>query len=559
MVARHAQKLARELITSHFGDIVGKVCSCLVHKGTLTVPEIARFTELTPAQLKNCLLVLIQHNCVQAFKIEQEEGAGPAAARSFTQYVAFIDSILHRMRFPKFLTLVREHLGEESESLFEGLLEHGRLTFEQIVQRASAQSGKGEVDVWGALKETFAGLVHSCYIERCPVAEPLLPPRSSLEAPKKGARGSSRNRAAIGTAEQETEERRIIAAAAPLEGERFLLPSSLGHAARVEKENRDNVSSSKVGEKRKYECLKEDTGQVIRNDDKEVLWRVNYEEVVRRLRHKACVAQVRSRLDLGAGTVLEAMLEATRCLETSVKQKISAPLSMDAIMQAVRATTEGRTMTLERIRASLNQMASDSVGYLSRTGEVGGQYAIYLSKILEAAKKSEVEAIVLKRFGRESCRVFRLLAMKGQLEQKQISDQALVGRRETQEILYKLLKDEYLQLQEIAKSQDHDPTRTFYLWRVNYSSLMEHIIDDMYHGASNLGQRLAHELEQEQEVLDLLKQMHQSQSKNTDGSTSHVTLTKTQRDQVNHIRRVATVLETSILKLDDSIMLFHDF
>lgn len=559
MVARHAQKLARELITSHFGDIVGKVCSCLVHKGTLTVPEIARFTELTPAQLKNCLLVLIQHNCVQAFKIEQEEGAGPAAARSFTQYVAFIDSILHRMRFPKFLTLVREHLGEESESLFEGLLEHGRLTFEQIVQRASAQSGKGEVDVWGALKETFAGLVHSCYIERCPVAEPLLPPRSSLEAPKKGARGSSRNRAAIGIAEQETEERRIIAAAAPLEGERFLLPSSLGHAARVEKENRDNVSSSKVGEKRKYECLKEDTGQVIRNDDKEVLWRVNYEEVVRRLRHKACVAQVRSRLDLGAGTVLEAMLEATRCLETSVKQKISAPLSMDAIMQAVRATTEGRTMTLERIRASLNQMASDSVGYLSRTGEVGGQYAIYLSKILEAAKKSEVEAIVLKRFGRESCRVFRLLAMKGQLEQKQISDQALVGRRETQEILYKLLKDEYLQLQEIAKSQDHDPTRTFYLWRVNYSSLMEHIIDDMYHGASNLGQRLAHELEQEQEVLDLLKQMHQSQSKNTDGSTSHVTLTKTQRDQVNHIRRVATVLETSILKLDDSIMLFHDF
>lgn len=33
---------------------------------------------------------------------------------------------------------------------------------------------------------------------------------------------------------------------------------------------------------------------------------------------------------------------------------------------------------------------------------------------------------------------------------------------------------------------------------------MEHIIDDMYHGASNLGQRLAHELEQEQEVIYLL-------------------------------------------------------
>jgi hypothetical protein len=60
----------------------------------------------------------------------------------------------------------------------------------------------------------------------------------------------------------------------------------------------------------------------------------------------------------------------------------AAPLSMDAIMQAVRATTEGRTMTLERIRASLNQMASDSVGYLSRTGDMGGHYAICILFLL---------------------------------------------------------------------------------------------------------------------------------------------------------------------------------
>lgn len=32
----------------------------------------------------------------------------------------------------------------------------------------------------------------------------------------------------------------------------------------------------------------------------------------------------------------------------------------------------------------------------------------------------QVEGIVLQRFGRECCRIYRLLAIKGQLEQKQV-------------------------------------------------------------------------------------------------------------------------------------------
>lgn len=35
------------------------------------------------------------------------------APRVSTSYVAITDNILHRMRFPKFLVLVREELGEE--------------------------------------------------------------------------------------------------------------------------------------------------------------------------------------------------------------------------------------------------------------------------------------------------------------------------------------------------------------------------------------------------------------------------------------------------------------
>lgn len=48
-----------------------KVCENLLRRGPLTLQLLIRFTELTPLQVKNSLLILIQHNCVQAFSIEQ--------------------------------------------------------------------------------------------------------------------------------------------------------------------------------------------------------------------------------------------------------------------------------------------------------------------------------------------------------------------------------------------------------------------------------------------------------------------------------------------------------
>lgn len=550
MVGQHGRKLAYELIHNQFGELVGKVCRCLLLKGHLALPEIARFTEMTIPQLRNCLLVLVQHNCVQGFKLEVE-GRGLGPSKVITSYVAIVNNILHRMRLSKFLMIVGEDLGEEAEALIEGLLEHGRLSLEQLIQRAAARSSKEVSEVEKPLKETFSTLVRSHFVERCPAPEPVLPPKPLAET--KRGRSSMRARTELGV---ETEENRILVAAAPMEAERFLLPSSVANSTEADSDIQTSATNGKAGQKRKRVALALDGKTMATIDEKEILWRVNYEEFVRRLRHQACVNQVRSRIDIGAGTILQAMLESTRNLESNAKQRISAPLSMDAITQAVRTTPEGRTMTMERIRMALHMMCSESLGFLSRAGDMGSQYVINLYQIIQAARRSELEGIVLQRYGKESCRIFRLLAMKGQLEQKQISDIALIALKETRELLYRLLKEEYLQLQEVAKAPDHAPSKTIYLWRVNYSAVVEHVLEDMFRAASNIGQRLAHELQQEQEVLDVLKQYHHSKSS---GGGSHVTLTQSQHEQVKRIRHVATVLETSLLKLDDAIMLFSEF
>ena len=77
MPSKHAKKLACEIVADQFGEQVAKVCQTLVDKGQHAFPDLGRVTELPPAQLRSCLLVLSQHNCVQAYRVE------PDAVRAF--------------------------------------------------------------------------------------------------------------------------------------------------------------------------------------------------------------------------------------------------------------------------------------------------------------------------------------------------------------------------------------------------------------------------------------------------------------------------------------------
>lgn len=52
---------------------VQKVCKCLVHGGPLSIGDIGRLAELNPREVESSIVVLLQHNCVQGFKAQQEE------------------------------------------------------------------------------------------------------------------------------------------------------------------------------------------------------------------------------------------------------------------------------------------------------------------------------------------------------------------------------------------------------------------------------------------------------------------------------------------------------
>lgn len=60
--------------------------------------------------------------------------------------------------------------------------------------------------------------------------------------------------------------------------------------------------------------------------------------------------------------------------------------------------------------------------------------------------------------------------MRGQLEQKQVADIAMQPHKETRELLYRMLRAGYMQLQDIPRTSDRAPSRCFYTWYVDHEA-----------------------------------------------------------------------------------------
>ncbi|KAG2715890.1 hypothetical protein I3843_03G102000 [Carya illinoinensis] len=521
-------------MATEYGIKFTKVCENLLRRGPLTLQLIVRYTELTPQQVKNSLLILIQHNCVQAFSYEQDGGLedGP---KSNTQYMALFNNILHRMRFSKFLEIMSREFDDKCKELLEGLLQHGRLTLKQMVERAKdlaerAKSRKKEGICENLVQESLVKLLTARYVERCPASEPVLAARNKEDTPAK-KRGPKSARTAE---ESQTLEQRVLAAAAPMEAQRFSAITN-NESAVGRETSMDDSPGMRVGAKRKYDASELHIEPAA--EEEVILWRANFEEFIRCLRHKACIENVRERLDDGAATVLRAMLEATRSLENKVKTEKSVPLSLNNIFEEVMKSEEGRGMTLDLVRASLVQL-----GCSPSARGTDESYKIDLKKIIELAQNDEVESIVLKRYGRDAYRMFRLLSKNGRLvETDKIANTTFVEKKDAPKILYKLWKDEYLHMEKLVVAGARQSQ--FLLWKVNKPCLWKHVLDEMFHAALNLSQRVAYEREKEKEFLNLPvdKQV------------------MSQEERLNRLKSVRIVLESSLLKLDDALMLFHDF
>lgn len=532
------------------------MCAVLLERGRLTFGEVRRYARGKIGQVRECLLVLVQHNLVKTYLVATD---GTVHGPRRHLYEADVEQILVRLRHPKFLLHTKDTLGEEAESVVQALLENGRLRMSQVLSSVAAKWEVTEESIADKLKVAFLSLLERRMVERAPDGNQHPPPC-------KEPFGLRRNRPGRGLAEamaHKPEGKQREETAERTQATRFEPPgmfvdaphTSVQNPARRKRKKFNQIADDEDEEPPQQETLWQE------GNGCQVLWRVNTEEFNRQFRHELIGNAMADMYGEKAGVLVKIMLKLSSEEETHVKDETTVLLTAEDIAKACSKQTEVQPhLSYSEALDTLEFLSMERPGFLSRfsTNTEVLSYTLSLGKIIHHLKVKHVEGVVVQKFGDRGCRIFRLLLAKRMLEQKQVADAAMLPIRDAREELYKLMKEELVSVQEVPKTSDRAPARTFYLFYVDLPAVLRNITAEMYRSLSNIRARLEHELRQEEEVLGLLDAVADKDNENSSSYTSLI-LTSTQRHQVEQVRKTAILLETLMGRLDDLIALLDNF
>jgi len=201
------QATALQVVRQHFGDHTEVICAALVRYPRRTLKELLGDTDIAVGQLRNCLLILLQHNLVTAAIDSSKQRSAGQVLYSFSQEAAAL-----RLRFPKFVAHISKILGEKDsllgERILEAVLENGRSSWIMIWGQIKSMC---EADGCPEERVQKVGdiLVKSKYIVRViPVSERVEPVVHEYTAPKK-ATAAGKRKAAQDAEDRESKARKM--------------------------------------------------------------------------------------------------------------------------------------------------------------------------------------------------------------------------------------------------------------------------------------------------------------------------------------------------------------
>jgi hypothetical protein len=130
------------------------------------------------------------------------------------------------------------------------------------------------------------------------------------------------------------------------------------------------------------------------------------------------------------------------------------------------------------------------------------QYRLAHGAVVAFEKLRWLRCALKGRYGERGLRAFNLLLQRGFLEQRQVAEQCLSPLREARELLYRMLRDGALQLQDVPRSADRTaPSRSAYLFGADPRRAADRLGQDVLLAMARAHARRRHELAPAREIL----------------------------------------------------------
>ncbi|KYO41765.1 DNA-directed RNA polymerase III subunit RPC3 isoform X1 [Alligator mississippiensis] len=520
-------KLCSLLLQEHFGEIVEKIGTYLVRTGGQPLRAIVSDTGTSLDQVKKALCVLIQHN-LGTYQIQK---------RGFVEYSVQCSRVLCILRYPRYIYTAKTLYGDTGELIVEELLLNGKMPMSAVVtkvaDRLTETMEDGKTMDYTEVSNTFVRLADTHFVQRCPGVPDASGPSDSAAPP------------------------------APTlvidEKDMYSVPrlNLIGKGKR-----RRSCDDDDNGE-HKAKKQKQDLESQEPPPDDGIYWQVNLDRFHQHFRDQAIVSAVANRMDQTSSEIVRTMLRMSE-VTTSSNAAYTQPLSSNEIFRSLPA---GYNIGKQVLDQYLTLLADDPLEFIGKSGDSGGgMYVVNLHKALASLATATLESIVQERFGSRCARIFRLLLRKKHLEQKQVEDFAMIPAKEAKDMLYKMLSENFVSLQEIPKTPDHAPSRTFYLYTVNVLASTRMLLHRCYKSVANLIERRQYEtrenkrlLEKSQRVEAILASMQATGAEEVQLQEIEEMITAPERQQLESLKHTVNKIDASENQVDETIFLLASY
>src|ERR1700709_1546780 len=118
----------------------------------------------------------------------------------------------------------------------------------------------------------------------------------------------------------------------------------------------------------------------------------------------------------------------------------------------------------------------------------------------------------------------------------------MLPAKDTREKLALLCTHGICDIQEVPKSADRAPSRTFFLWFVNLEKCYQELLMDIYRSIANVRQRTRHELAARQRLLEKMERKDVSENQDL--------LSAADKKAIEDLNKKVEKLEISVARLD---------
>ncbi|GAA5833381.1 hypothetical protein JCM11251_003478 [Rhodosporidiobolus azoricus] len=189
--------------------------------------------------------------------------------------------------------------------------------------------------------------------------------------------------------------------------------------------------------------------------------------------------------------------------------------------------------------------------FLLQQGEGShAKWAVNWALLGRAMKRALVEALIKEKLGQPAIRCWRIMEAKGKLDEKHLARLAFLSVKEAREVLGRLSSSGFVEPQEIPRSADRAPSRTLFLWFVDFNKVVTSLVSHHYKALANVQSQRQVQVEKRRGLIE--------KRERTDVRENEELLTKRDREMLQELDQTLEALAVAEQRLDEQLFVLRE-